>query len=97
MVWVLLGVRRYLSLQELTAFARDVLELQVRGNEEQMIQDALGQPNAALFVQHISREFRHLLLRILVLDNITSAKYQETVFFCAEDWLAEVKSGLFLA
>jgi len=97
MVWVLLGVRRYLSLGELTDFARDVLKVQVRGNEEQMIQDALGAPNAALLVQQISREFRVLLLRILVLDGITSAKYQETAFLCTEDWLAEIKSGLFPA
>jgi hypothetical protein len=94
MVWVLFGVRRYLSLGELTAFAEDVLKLRVRGNEEQMIQDALGEPNAALLVQQISREFRVLLLRILVLDGITSAKYQETAYLCTEDWLAEIKGGL---
>ena len=97
MVLVLFGVRRYLSLGELTDFAKGVLKLHVRGDEEQMIQDALGEPNAALLVQQISREFRRLLLRILVLDGITSVKYQETVYLCTEDWLNEIKSGLFPA
>jgi hypothetical protein len=95
MVLVLLGVRRFLTLEELADFARDVLKLQVRGNEEQMIQDAMQEPEGALLVQQISREFRVLLLRILVLDGITSAKYEETAYLCTQDWLAEVKTGLF--
>ena len=94
MVLALLGVRRYLTLEELADFGRDVLKLQVRGNEEQMIQDALQEPDGALLVQQISREFRTLLLRILVLDGITSAKYEETAYLCTEDWLAEIKAGL---
>lgn len=54
-------------------------------------------PEGALLVQQISREFRVLLLRILVFEGITSAKYEESAYLCTEDWLAEVKSGLFPA
>jgi hypothetical protein len=89
MVRIIFDVKRYLSLEELTTFASEVLRIPIRGREEQMIQNATGSPNAALLVQQISREFRVFLLQILVLDGIISGLYQEKVHLFTEEWLKE--------
>jgi hypothetical protein len=89
MVRLLLDARRFISLEELRDFASNVLHLPIRGDEEQMIQNATAGPNAALLVQQISREFRVFLLQVLVLDGITCGLYREELHFFTEEWLAE--------
>jgi len=89
MVRLLLDVRRYISLDELSDFARNVLHLTIRGEEEQMVQNATEGESAALIVRKISRGFRVLLLQVLVLDGITCGLYREELHFFTEEWLAE--------
>lgn len=89
MVRLLLDARRYISLEELSDFARDVLHLTLRGEEEQMVQNATEGESAALLVQQISREFRVFLLQVLVLDGITCGLYRGELHFFTEEWLAE--------
>jgi hypothetical protein len=89
MVRIIFDVKRYLSLEELTTFASEILHIPIRGHEEQMIQNATQGPNAALLVQQISREFRVFLLQILVLDGIATGLYQGKVHLFTEAWLKE--------
>ena len=89
MVKLLLDVRRFISLEELRAFASNVLHLSTRGEEEQMVQNATGGAGTALLVQQISREFRVFLLQVLVLGGITCGLYREELHFFTEEWLAE--------
>jgi hypothetical protein len=89
MIRMLFDVKRFLSLQELAAFASELFHIQIRGDEEQMIQNAFGETNAALLVQEISREFRVFLLQVLVLDGIVSGHNLGETYLFTEDWLAE--------
>jgi len=89
MARVLFEVKRYLSYGELAKFASEVLEIPVRGTESELLPDAFRGPEASLHLQQMSRQFHVLLLRVMLLDGITSGFYNETVYFFTEDWLAE--------
>jgi len=89
MARVLFEVKRYLSYGELAKFASEVLEFPVRGTDSEFLPDAFSGPEAAMQVQQISRQFHVLILRVMLLDGITSGYYNETVFFFTEAWLAE--------
>jgi hypothetical protein len=89
MASVLFEVKRYLSYGELAKFASEVLEIPVRGTDSEFLPDAFRGPEAALQVQQMSRQFHVLLLRVMLLDGITSGFYNETVYFFTEAWLAE--------
>lgn len=90
MIGIFFEVKRSLSLQELVAFVHEVLHIKVRGDHEQMIQDAFGEEDgSAVLVQQISREFQVLLLRILVLDGILSGMVNGEVYLFTQEWFDE--------
>lgn len=89
MVKILFEVRRCLSYRELTTFAIEVLKIPVEGTESEYLPDAFRGPKAALSLQHISREFHVPLLRLMLVDGMTSGLSQKTLYFFTEDWLAE--------
>ena len=93
MVKILFEVRRYLSYGELATFASEVLKIPVQGTDSEHFPDAFRGPDAALYLQQISREFHVLLLRVMLVDGVTSGFSQKTVYFFTEDWLAEHSDG----
>ena len=68
MASVLFEVKRYLSYGELAKFAREVLEIPVRGTESELLPDAFRGPEGVLQLQQMSRQFHVLLLRVMLLE-----------------------------
>ncbi len=85
----LFEIKRYLSYSELAKFANEVLEIPVRGTESEQFPDAFRGPEGVLQLQQLSREFHVLLLRLMLLDGVTSGFFHGMVYFFTEDWLAE--------
>lgn len=93
MVKVLFEVRRYLSYGELTRFVSKWLKIPIEGTESEYLPDAFRGPEAALLLQQISRKFHVFLLRMMLVDGVTSGSAQNTLYFFTEDWLAEHSGG----
>lgn len=89
MARVLFEIKRCLSYGELARFASEVLEIPVRGTDSEMLPDAFRGPEASFRLEQLSRQFHVLILRVMLLEGITSGYYNGMVYFFTEDWLAE--------
>lgn len=85
----LFAVSRWLPISELVDFAREVLEIPLSGTENEILPDVFSDPVVIRELQGMSQQFHSLLLRLMLLDGISSGFANGTVYFFTDDWLAE--------
>lgn len=85
----LFAVSRWLPISELIDFAREVLEIPLSGTDSEILPDVFSNPVVVRELNEMSQQFHSLLLRLMLLDGISSGFAHGAVYFFTDDWLAE--------